>query len=215
MGECIYYGVIVVGTTGLLWLPWLGSMDSLKSVLSAIFPIHRGLYQLKVPNFWCISDVIMKWQNWLSKPTLTLLCTLLCILLSLPSMLTLLLKPTKKTLLLAFPCISMTFFLFSYHVHEKSILFPLAMMPFVSQFLGGTLVVDLVLGGCVGMFHLLGEDGQGLGYWVLVMIWVVVGGLYYHCEDSFMQVYHPNSHSFLHTPSSPKSLTPLPTSTPP
>lgn len=55
------YAVIVIGTTTVIWLPWLRSFDDFKSVLSALFPIHRGLYQLKVANFWCISDVIFKW----------------------------------------------------------------------------------------------------------------------------------------------------------
>lgn len=124
--------------------------------------MHRGLYQLKVPNFWCISDVLMKWQTWLSKPTLTVLCFISCVVFSIPSMTALLLKPTHKVLVIGFSCISMTFFMFSYHVHEKSILVPLSIIPFVSQYLGGTVVVDLVVGGCVGMYHLLREDGQKL-----------------------------------------------------
>ena len=66
--ELALYGAIVAGTTLILWLPWLTSMEDAKNVVTAIFPVHRGLYQLKVPNFWCISDVIMKWQSWLTKP---------------------------------------------------------------------------------------------------------------------------------------------------
>jgi alpha-1,3-glucosyltransferase len=59
--EIMKYGCIVIGLSMLIWSPWLSSFDSFKTVLTAIFPIHRGLYQLKVPNFWCISDLAIKW----------------------------------------------------------------------------------------------------------------------------------------------------------
>jgi alpha-1,3-glucosyltransferase len=96
-------------------------------------------------------------------------------------MLALILKPTQKVLTIGFSCISMTFFMFSYHVHEKSILVPLCMIPFVSQYIGGSIVVDLVVGGCVGMYHLLKEDGQKSGYFVLIGLYYVYAVAYYRC----------------------------------
>lgn len=59
--DIIIFAIIVLSVTFVMWLPWLGSMESFKGVLSAIFPIHRGLYQLKVANFWCVSDPLFKW----------------------------------------------------------------------------------------------------------------------------------------------------------
>jgi alpha-1,3-glucosyltransferase len=59
--ECFFYALIVIFTLLVLWIPWLRSYKDFSSVLTAIFPVHRGLYQLKVPNFWCISDVLLKW----------------------------------------------------------------------------------------------------------------------------------------------------------
>jgi alpha-1,3-glucosyltransferase len=59
--ECLIYAAIVILTVVVVWIPWLGSYHDFSSVLTAIFPVHRGLYQLKVPNFWCISDVVIKW----------------------------------------------------------------------------------------------------------------------------------------------------------
>ena len=117
IGECIFYGIIVLLTTFVLWLPWIVSNNGFTSVLQAIFPVHRGLYQLKVPNFWCISDIVMKWQSWISKPVLTFLCFFSCTVLSIPSMAALMIKPSQKVLIFGFSCISMIFFMFSYHVH--------------------------------------------------------------------------------------------------
>lgn len=190
------FGAIVVFTTVFLWLPWLGSMADFKGVLSAIFPVHRGLYQLKVPNFWCISDVLMKWESWLSKPFLTFLCALACLICSIPSMIALLVRSSRKILIFGFSTIAMTFFMFSYHVHEKSILVPLIMIPFTSQYIGGKLVTDIVVAGCVGMYHLLVEDGQLMQYYVVIGIYLVLATGYYRCEECFLKVYL--SHTFEH-----------------
>jgi alpha-1,3-glucosyltransferase len=56
----LVFGVIVVGVCAVLWIPWLHHP---ADVLNAIFPLHRGLYQLKVPNWWCATDPLFKWQQ--------------------------------------------------------------------------------------------------------------------------------------------------------
>jgi hypothetical protein len=81
--------------------------------------------------------------------------------------------------------------MFSYHVHEKSILVPLCIIPFISQFIGGNLVVDLVVGGCVGMYHLLCEDGQQLQYFIVLVFYIVFANGFYNAENIFMNIYHP------------------------
>lgn len=96
-------------------------------------------------------------------------------------MIALILKPTQKVLIFGFSCISMTFFMFSYHVHEKSILVPLCIIPFVSQYIGGSIVLDLVVGGCAGMYHLLKEDGQKLQYFVMLVIYILYAVAFYQC----------------------------------
>ncbi len=58
--EIFKFGIIVISLSILIWLPFILT-NSANQVVSAIFPIHRGLYQLKVQNFWCISDVLFKW----------------------------------------------------------------------------------------------------------------------------------------------------------
>jgi alpha-1,3-glucosyltransferase len=60
VGEIVKFGFIVLIVSLIIWLPFIVT-GSAHLVLEAIFPVHRGLYQLKVQNFWCISDVFMKW----------------------------------------------------------------------------------------------------------------------------------------------------------
>jgi alpha-1,3-glucosyltransferase len=58
--EIIIFAFIVLTVSLIIWLPFILT-GSAHYVLEAIFPVHRGLYQLKVQNFWCISDVFMNW----------------------------------------------------------------------------------------------------------------------------------------------------------
>lgn len=178
IAELIKYAMIVIIVSLLIWAPWFGSLESLQSVVTAIFPVHRGLYQLKVPNFWCISDTVMKWEAHFSKSTLVIFCFLSSALMSLPSIFSLILNPTRKGLVLGFTTISLTFFMFSYHVHEKSILLPLAMMPFAGEVLGGWLTHDFIVAGCSGLFYLLKEDQQLFGYFGAMIIYLLFNTSY-------------------------------------
>jgi hypothetical protein len=81
-----------------------------------------------------------------------LICFTVSTLLSIPAMLTMILASSKKNLIIGFYTIAMTFFMFSYHVHEKSILLPLAIAPLLVQYLGPWFVSNLVISGMVGKF---------------------------------------------------------------
>ena len=53
-------GVSVVATFGLLFSPWLRSIEDIKQVFIRIFPVARGLYEDKVANVWCAVNVVIK-----------------------------------------------------------------------------------------------------------------------------------------------------------
>lgn len=169
-----------------LFLPFLPPFSSLLSTsffdpISRIFPFNRGLFEDKVANFWCASDVVFKWRNmrWLGRSGLLRLSTLFTAVGFAPSVSALLMtawnrrqalrdppknppapvlssSPIKPNVFAASsnpkttpeitlsspalpkqPCAtlpllpyalftsSMSFFLFSFQVHEKSILLPL------------------------------------------------------------------------------------------
>lgn len=80
-----------------------------------MFPVHRGLYQHKVANFWCITEVMIKWQVKFSQEKLVVMCAILSLVTSLPGVIAAILAPRAKTLALF--SISLSFFFFSYHVH--------------------------------------------------------------------------------------------------
>ena len=181
--EIIVFAIIVISTFFILWLPWIRSMESFKSVIQAIFPIHRGLYQLKVANFWCITDILFKWERWLGKETLMAICGFLCFCLSWPTMVAMVVRPTKKIILIGFATISMTFFMFSYHVHEKSILLPLTIIPFLTPYVGKYFVIEMVLSGCFGMKYFYRRYVSFVGgRWANPSVFCDVGSFFAVCN---------------------------------
>eukprot|EP00834_Sanchytrium_tribonematis_P001937 NODE_52_length_30984_cov_1.383358.p4 type:complete len:484 gc:universal NODE_52_length_30984_cov_1.383358:1792-341(-) len=104
-----------------------------QGIVKRIFPVHRGLYEDKLGNFWCISDVVFKWRRRFSEEFLAKLCTALCLLLTIPvsfQMSRNILKLKNPTLinqqvLLGCSITSFIGFMFGYHIHEKTIMLPI------------------------------------------------------------------------------------------
>ncbi|KAJ3027393.1 UNVERIFIED_CONTAM: Glucosyltransferase-like protein [Siphonaria sp. JEL0065] len=124
-------GAAVIVTFGLLFAPFLTSLDDLSQVIVRIFPVGRGLYEDKVANFWCAISVVVKVKKLFPVETVVKLSIIATLTAVLPTSLNLFvaqLKPfdsNPKRLLLTLLNGSLAFFLFSFQVHEKSILIPL------------------------------------------------------------------------------------------
>lgn len=144
LSKCIYtkrfvshlflLAVAVLGTFTIVWLPLLifrpenvAILDVALQILHRIFPVARGLFEDKVANFWCVADLVFKLKRRLLQPQLLQLClAATCIGFALPVIDLLRRRPTATRFLLALVNCSLSFFLFSYQVHEKTILIPLA-----------------------------------------------------------------------------------------
>ncbi|XP_066548514.1 dolichyl pyrophosphate Man9GlcNAc2 alpha-1,3-glucosyltransferase [Amia ocellicauda] len=119
--------VTVVGSFALCWLPFLSDPQQIVQVLRRLFPVDRGLFEDKVANTWCSLSILIKIKNLLSPETQLRLSFAATLLFLLPSSMKLLMQPTFRGFKLALVNCSLAFFLFSFQVHEKSIL--LAAMP--------------------------------------------------------------------------------------
>ncbi|TKY85634.1 hypothetical protein EX895_005173 [Sporisorium graminicola] len=51
-------GLAVVGTFGVVFAPWLTSLQQAAQVVHRIFPLARGLFEDKVANVWCFLSVL-------------------------------------------------------------------------------------------------------------------------------------------------------------
>ena len=135
--------VVTTGTFVLLFLPFLPPFAHISGILHPIiriFPFNRGIFEDKVANFWCATNVLVKWRMWASQNALMRLSTLFTFVGFLGAVIapirawlrlgsqdraTGVPSVMQAVLLLALLNSSMSFFLFSFQVHEKTILLPL------------------------------------------------------------------------------------------
>ncbi|ORY32289.1 ALG6, ALG8 glycosyltransferase family-domain-containing protein [Naematelia encephala] len=231
LGKCIWLGgtrglthLIKLGTATLatfviMFLPWLRPFPgALLQVLHRLFPFARGIFEDKVANLWCASNVVIKWRNLLSTPGMARLATATTLLALLPTVVILLRTsyttslqrssptnsngsgpsivepadeisppPTIRLLPTALFTSAMAFFLFSFQVHEKSILLPLMPLTIMMAMRGGkeartdddelwemgVLVNNVAV---FSMWPLLKRDQQSLQYVAVTFLWNYVIG---------------------------------------
>uniref|UniRef100_A0A6P4FEG2 Alpha-1,3-glucosyltransferase n=1 Tax=Drosophila rhopaloa TaxID=1041015 RepID=A0A6P4FEG2_DRORH len=118
---------IVLITFAVLWLPWLGSLQAALQVLHRLFPVARGVFEDKVANVWCAVNVVWKLKKHLLNDQMALVCIGCTLIAALPTNVLLFRHRTKTGFLLALFNTALAFFLFSFQVHEKTIL--LAALP--------------------------------------------------------------------------------------
>ncbi|CAH1776224.1 unnamed protein product [Owenia fusiformis] len=120
--KLVKLGVVVICSFMLCWFPFIFDINQASQVLHRLFPFARGIFEDKVANFWCSISVAVKLKNFLDQQQLVFLCLGTTVVALLPSCLHLLVKPSTRTFKYALVNSSLTFFLFSFQVHEKSIL---------------------------------------------------------------------------------------------
>ena len=121
--KLIKISLSVITAFVIIWSPFLYlGPTSVMEVVTRIFPFNRGLFEDKVANFWCALDVVYKLRQEMAIPDLAKLCLATTFTLSLPANIHLLFHPTNRNFVLGLVNTSLTFFLFSFQVHEKSIL---------------------------------------------------------------------------------------------
>eukprot|EP00871_Galdieria_phlegrea_P000392 jgi/Galph1/1353/GphlegSOOS_G5979.1 len=160
-----------------IWWPWLNSWNDIYDVLRRIFPFSRGLYEDKVANLWCSLSPIVKVQRYLKFHSMVFLCIMLTVGNCVPFIWKNWKHAVPSTLILSFVGTSLSFYLFSFQVHEKHIILPVLMAqflalehPYFSSLLSFT--------GLLSMFPLLNREHLDIAYlacclqkcWLLTII---------------------------------------------
>ena len=155
----------------------------LAQSLHRIFPFARGVFEDKVANFWCALNTIYKIRNLeplIPLPRLSLYLTLAS---TLGPMLLIGAIPRRSLLPYALASSAWAFYLFSFQVHEKSILLPLLPMTLLlgsrngltKQFRAWIGWANMV--GTWTLYPLLKRDGLRTPYFVITMLWAYLLGL--------------------------------------
>ncbi|XP_008107537.2 dolichyl pyrophosphate Man9GlcNAc2 alpha-1,3-glucosyltransferase isoform X4 [Anolis carolinensis] len=129
----------------------------------------------KVANIWCTISVFFKIKTILSAETQFKLSLVLTFLAILPSCIKLTMQPSLRGFKYSLGCCALSFFLFSFQVHEKSILLvsiPVCLLineiPFMSAW--------FLLVSTFSMLPLLLKDGLLLSYIVTTLAFLMVCG---------------------------------------
>ncbi|GFP59514.1 probable dolichyl pyrophosphate Man9GlcNAc2 alpha-1,3-glucosyltransferase [Trichoderma asperellum] len=157
-------------------------VEQLVQMVHRVFPFSRGLFEDKVANFWCALNTVVKLRNFpvelLQKAALGM--TLLSII---PPNIILFLRPRKSALPLAFAATAWGFFLFSWQVHEKSVLLPLMPMTLLlagKQGMSGEVRAWVGFANLLGawtLFPLLHRVDLRVPYTALTLLWAYLLGL--------------------------------------
>ncbi|XP_004588786.2 dolichyl pyrophosphate Man9GlcNAc2 alpha-1,3-glucosyltransferase [Ochotona princeps] len=111
----------------LCWLPFFTDKEQTLQVVRRLFPVDRGLFEDKVANVWCSFSVFLKIKDILPRDIQILISFCFTFLSLLPACIKLMLQPSLKGFKFTLVGCALSFFLFSFQVHEKSIL--LASLP--------------------------------------------------------------------------------------
>ncbi|KAK3581862.1 hypothetical protein CHS0354_032768 [Potamilus streckersoni] len=171
--KLVKIGLVVIVTFIVCWYPFLSDIKSALQVLHRVFPFARGLYEDKVANIWCSISVVIKLRQVLTVNQIVIMCLVTTFVAVLPSAISLMLRPSIDRFKLALINSSLAFFLFSFHVHEKSILIPaLAVCLFIPEQPMSSLWFLLI--STFSMLPLLIKDGLLIAYLALMVIYIIL-----------------------------------------
>ncbi|GAP91675.1 putative alpha- -glucosyltransferase [Rosellinia necatrix] len=162
--------------------PYYPIVEQMVQMIHRVFPFARGLFEDKVANFWCAANVVIKLRAYPSEllQRASLLATLAVIS---PACGIIFLRPRKELLPYGFAATAWGFFLFSYQVHEKSVLLPLLPMTLLlagKQGLGKEVRSWVGFANILGawtMFPLLQRVDLRIPYAVFTLLWAYLLGL--------------------------------------
>jgi alpha-1,3-glucosyltransferase len=170
-------GSTVLLTLGLMFAPWLffssSPLSAMGQVLHRLFPFARGLYEDKVANVWCATSVLVKWHLWFPRESMVRAALGATLAAMSPFVAHVFLRPSRLSFLYALAGSSLSFFLLSFQVHEKSFLLPLLPLVLLS---GRHTLLSAWMGlvASFSMWPLLTRDGQGLNYAVLQGLFAIM-----------------------------------------
>ena len=116
----------VIATFCVILFPF--SFDKLRFILSSIFPLHRGVFEDYVANFWILASPVLKLRRpdrLLEISSVMRLSTLFTLGSFAECSWGLVNHPQTDNFLISLAHCSLGFFLFSWQVHEKAICLPL------------------------------------------------------------------------------------------
>lgn len=168
----IYVSLIVIITFTIIWLPFLKDWNTFLHTILRLFPFNRGVFEDKVANVWCTINVLYKLRNIFTNEQLAQICLVITTIAVLPICINLYISPKKEKFIISLINSALGFFLFSFQVHEKSIL--LVAIPVLLHFHNDPLACFwLLLISHFSMLPLYIKDNLYLAYFATTIFYFV------------------------------------------
>lgn len=187
LGNCIFpsinikrllsIGITVILTTIPMVLPFVvfgGGLDQVSQMIYRIFPFSRGIWEDKVANLWCTTNTFIKLKTLFDQHELQKLSLVATLVSILPSMGIIFYYPRKHLLPWAFSSTAWAFFLFSFQVHEKTVLVPLMPVTMLLASTDNNIISMVSWINNISMFSLwplLKRENLVLQYVVMTFCW--------------------------------------------
>ncbi|VDK70200.1 unnamed protein product [Litomosoides sigmodontis] len=164
--------ITVVVTIGFIWLPFFITRSDLIQILHRIFPFYRGIFEDKVANFWCSINIFYKLKENFEILALLRMSTVMVLVTNVPWLLCLFYYPTVINFKYGLLASSLSFFLFSFQVHEKSIL--LVAVPAILLWNESPVLVSwLLVISNISLYPLCIKDGNAVHLALFIFYYVI------------------------------------------
>lgn len=115
-------GMTVITTFVIICFPFIMNFDQGLQLIKRLFPLARGVFEDKVANVWCLVNILYKLKLLVSNETMALICLMCTSIALIPSSYDVFISNSFLKFQFGLLNSALTFFLFSYQVHEKTIL---------------------------------------------------------------------------------------------
>lgn len=114
-------GIAVTSTIFFVCFPFLTNFEQAQQLFIRLFPIARGVFEDKVANVWCVVNIVYKLKS-ISNANMAKICLISTLLAVIPSSYDVFRNTSLSKFKYSLINSALAFYLFSYQVHEKTIL---------------------------------------------------------------------------------------------
>lgn len=164
--------ITVIVTILFVCFPFLITRSDLMQILYRIFPFYRGIFEDKVANFWCSINVFYKLKDNFETVFLLRISTIMVLITNIPWSVCLFCHPTMTNFKYCLLASSLSFFLFSFQVHEKSIL--LVALPAILLWNENPVLVSwLLIISNTSLYPLCIKDGNAIHLALFIFYYII------------------------------------------
>jgi len=170
-GWILIHAITGIITILIIILPWLNSYEKLVDMSSKIFPFGRKLIGgQRIPSFWYILNFIIPIEELLSIRATAIISFVFSWGTIIPFCIYIWMKPSKKVFIYGLVGISLTTYLFGFHMHEKVIMLPLFSLTLLFPYIINMYPIYNIV-GMISVFVLMRYyEDMYIGYYTMLIL---------------------------------------------